>query len=89
MDGGVAQKFGNLGEVQVISTDQLSGKADLQLCEILNDPAAVFLAEHILESGSADQVVVADLFDADRLADMLLQIVDDLAAGGGGDMGVN
>ena len=83
VDGGVAQLFGDLGEIVVVVPDHLFGGVDLQCGEILDDALAAFVTEDLLELGASDQVVPADLVDRDVGVDVALQVachaVEDLA----------
>lgn len=84
MNGRIAQKFGDLGKIHVIFTDQLLGEADFHPGKKLNNTVSIFLSKHFLQLGSADQVIVADIFDCHTFPDPFLQITDNFPAGQGG-----
>ena len=75
MDGGVAQIVGNLGEIHVFLPDQLFGAPDFHLGEIVNNTAPAFSAEQFLKLGRAHQVVVADLFNGERLGQVQFHVI--------------
>ena len=65
MDGCITQIRRNLGEIHPLFPDQLFGCFNLQVAEIINDPAAVPLAEKVLKLCPSHLVVFAYLFDRD------------------------
>lgn len=75
MNGGIAKLFGYLGKVHMLCPDQFLGGIDLEDREIFYDPQVTLFLKNLLELGASYQIVAADLFNTNMLADVFLQIV--------------
>jgi len=77
MDRGVSQVVGYLGEIHVVVTDQLLCHIDFHFAEIVDHTAVVLVAEELLELGTSDYVIFADLLYGQMLLYVVFKIVYD------------
>ena len=74
MNGRITKLLCNLGEIHVSCTDQLFGSVDLECREIFNNAEVALLLENLLKLRTTNQIIPADLFDADMFVYMISQI---------------
>lgn len=82
MNGGIAKKVRNLCEVHLIFPNQLLGELNLHAGKEINHTALVLFPKQLLQLGSADEIVVTDIFDGQIFPDMFLQIKQNFIVGG-------
>lgn len=61
MNGIIAQMICNLGKIHFAIPDQPFGSIDFHQGKIVDDPIARIVAENLLQKGTVNQVVLADL----------------------------
>lgn len=76
--GGIAESIRNLGEIEILGTDQLFGGVYLHICKKFHDAAVVPLAENPDEPGVADEIVLTDPLKGQLRVEVLFQIGDEL-----------
>lgn len=73
MDGRITHGIRYLCEIQALVPDQLLGGVDFHPGKIIDDAAAVFFTEELLQLGTSHQVVPADLFNRQLCINMKLR----------------
>lgn len=81
MDRRISQKFGNLCKVHLVFPDELFGKFNLHLGKKLNDSAPALFPKKLLELGTSDEIIMADILDGKRFPNMFFQIKKDFIVG--------
>ena len=77
MDGSITELFGYLSKIHVPCPDQLLGGVDLEGRKVFDNTHIALFFKKLLQLGTADKIITADLLDADMLVDVVLQIVRD------------
>ena len=75
MDGRITHGIRYLCKIQALVPDQLLGGVDFHPGKIIDDAAAVFFTEELLQLGTSHQVVPADLFNRQLCINMKLQVI--------------
>ena len=77
MNGGKSKIIGNLCKIHMSGSDQIFCSVDLQLRKIVDDAKSTLIFEYLLQSRSADQVVLADLFNSEMRTNMFFHVFSD------------
>ena len=79
MDGGVAQKICNLGEIHLAVADELLCRIYFHQVEAFHYTAAPVFPEQLFKLRDADQIVPADLPHGQLAGDVSVQIGQNIA----------
>ena len=61
MYGCVSKGISDLSKIHILITDQLLGSINFNFTKVINYAAVILFTEKLLQLGSADQIITADL----------------------------